>query len=92
MKKEISLYQFITIALTLLTLIIGAWINFTIKVADINARVVNLEQTQTKFNNEQDKKVDKTTFINMSMDMNHRLEVIQQGQQKIYELLIRTKQ
>ncbi len=91
MKKEISLYQFITIALTLLSLIIGAWINFSIKVADINARVVNLEQMQIKFDRTQNAKVDKTTYMDMTSDMNHRLEIIQQGQQKIYELLVRTK-
>lgn len=88
MKKEISLYQFITISLTLLTIIIGAWINFSIKVADINARVINLEQEQVRFNKIEGMKIDKTTFLNLNRNMNHRLEVIQEGQQKIYELLI----
>ncbi len=91
MKKELSFYQFITIAITLLTLIVGGWINFTIKVADLNARVINLEQTQVKLDNTQNAKVDKTTFMDMTKDMNHRLEVIQSGQQKIYELLIDIK-
>ncbi len=85
MKNQISLYQFIMSCLLFLAMIVGAWINFNIKIADLNARVVSLETTAKKI----DRKVDKDTYANFTKEVNNRLENIQNGQKEIYQLLIK---
>lgn len=85
------MYQFIVSSLMLLALIVGAWINFNIKVADLNARVVNLEQSNQKLEINQRRKIDKTDYLEYTHELNQRLMKIEQGQTKIYQLLIERK-